>query len=102
MCSGAKMRIAGWDIYAGFPYRRLLEDWEDFDEAMKRARPSWDVIGIHMWHEITDEAHMLEVRFVRKHLRLRASPKYTHLPAYWVVDTCNCSDCKALKDETEA
>jgi nitrate reductase alpha subunit len=96
-CGCMKMRIGSWDIYVGFLHYRLPEEWEDLEEAFKRARPSWDVVGIHMWHEVTDEGHMLEVRFQREHTRVRLSAHYSHLTAYWFVEACNCRDCKALK-----
>jgi hypothetical protein len=67
---------------------------------LKRSRPLWSAVGVHLWHDITDEAHMVEIRFYRRKLALRAKPEYTHLPAYWIVMTCDCSECKS-KERTE-
>ena len=40
---------------------------------------------------------MLEIRFHTKKLEFHAEPTYSHLPAYWIVMTCHCSDCKSLR-----
>ncbi len=91
------MRVGNWDIYAGFLYYRLPEEWEDLDEAFERSRPCWNFMGVHLWHEITDEGHLLEIRFHRKKLTLRAKTEYTYLPAYWFVMSCGCSECRSLR-----
>ena len=42
------MKIGNWEIGMGFLYYRLPEDWEDLDEAFKRARPVWNTVGVHL------------------------------------------------------
>jgi len=74
------MKLGNWEIYLGSLYHNLPDDWEDLDEAFKRSRPVWSVIGVYLWHEPTDEGHMLEIRFNRKGDTLRMKPEYTHIP----------------------
>ncbi len=93
------MKIGGWEIYLGFLYFRLPEDWEDLDEAFMRARPSWNNLGLHMWHGNTDEGHMLEIRLSRKY---GARVSYSHLPAFWFAATCKCDDCRLLRRKLRA
>jgi hypothetical protein len=77
------MKLGNWDIYVGFLYHRLPEDWHDLDEALRRSRPLWNSIGIHLWHDATDEAYMLELRLNRNG---GARLSFSHLPAYWPDD----------------
>jgi hypothetical protein len=88
------MKIGSWEIYIGFPYFRLPEDWEGLDEAFKRGRPSWKTMGVHLWHESTDEGRMLEISLSRKN---GARVSYSHLPAFWIAMTCNCDECRHLR-----
>ncbi|MGP8071169.1 MAG: hypothetical protein ACLP5V_14890 [Candidatus Bathyarchaeia archaeon] len=88
------MKIGNWDIYIGFLYFRLPADWRDLDEAFERGRPSWNMIGVHLWHDSTDEVRMLEIHLSRKY---GARVTYSHLPAFWIAMACNCDECKRLR-----
>ena len=57
-------KIGNWEVDLGFVYHTLPEEWDNLDEAFKRARPVWNMVGVHLWHEITDEGFMLEIRLV--------------------------------------
>ena len=90
------MKIGSWDIYIGFLYSRLPADWKDLelDEVFKRGRPALHTIGVHLWHDSTDEALMLELNLSRKY---GAQVSYRHLPAFWIAMACNCDECKRLR-----
>ena len=91
------MKIGNWEIYIGFLYYELPWEWDNFDEALKRSRPVLNVIGIHLWNGKTDEGHMVEIRFRRKERALCARLESSHLPAYWMVEICDCSDCRKVR-----
>jgi len=93
-CGLSRMKLGSWEIDIGFVYHRLPEDWKDLDDAFKRSRPSWNEFGLHIWHDKTDEGYMLEIRFSRNH---GARVSYSHLPAYWFTESCNCDECKSLR-----
>jgi hypothetical protein len=79
------MRIGNWEIYVGFPYSALSEKWDDLDDSLRRAQRIFSTIGIHLWHDQTDEGYMLEISFHRKKYSLPAEIDYAHVPAYWFV-----------------
>lgn len=85
------MKLGGWEIYVGFPYRRLPEDWDDFDVAMKKARPAWSGIGLHLWHDGTDEVYMFEIWLSRNY---GARAHYSHFAPNWMVMKCDCDECR--------
>ncbi len=85
------MKLGRWEIYLWFLYYRMPEDWDDLDVAMKESRPYWNNIGIHLSYERTDEWYMLEIRFSWKY---GARAYYAHFPAYWLITTCDCDECR--------
>jgi len=92
--SSERMKIGDWEICVGFPYFGLSQDWEELDEAFKKGRPAWNTMSVHVWHESTDEARMLEISLSRKY---GARASYSHLPAFWIAMTCNCDECKVVR-----
>ncbi|MGA2462632.1 MAG: hypothetical protein ABSF82_14535 [Candidatus Bathyarchaeia archaeon] len=85
------MKLGSWEIDIGFLYHRLPEDWDNLDLAFNQSRPVWNNVGIHLWHESTDEAYMLEIRLSRSY---GARASYSHMPPYWITTICGCVDCK--------
>jgi hypothetical protein len=69
------MELGKREINVGFLYHKFLEKWDELGEAVKRSRLLWSVIGAHLWHEVTDEGFMLEIRLHRKERALRAETK---------------------------
>ena len=88
------MKLGSWELDIGFPYHSLPGDGVDFDLAMKKSRPYWNNIGIHLSHERTNEWYMLEVRLSWKY---GAQAYYSHYPPYWLIMACNHDECQQEK-----
>ncbi len=78
-----RVELGSWEIDMGFVYYALPEHCSDFDDVISRLGALWNWFGLHMWHDRTDEGHVLGIDFSRTH---GARLSYSHIPAYWFAD----------------